>query len=295
MSALTVNRCGIALIQDKGRTGYEHLGVPGSGAFNAQRYRDAVALLDLGNTPVIEIITGTFGATIDTTVQVAVVGDDVAIDINGSAMGPNMVFELDAHAAITITPATTSGPVYFAVRGLTAPTVLGSSATDTMTRLGPDPLRAGTTLDVQLSTDEPYLVGRFLLPRRSGHLRSFTAVPGPHLPLADISFTVTSVARSGVRLRPNSDLASEHSGSIPSLPVVPGAIQVTPSGEVIILGPDAGVTGGYPLMGVLTAAALDNISHLRPGDQLRFRATPADRPPLPAKSSWVVDPVRAFF
>jgi allophanate hydrolase subunit 2 len=42
-----------------------------------------------------------------------------------------------------------------------------------------------------------------------------------------------------------------------SAPVVQGAIQATPSGELIVLGPDHPVTGGYPVVGILDAAACD--------------------------------------
>jgi allophanate hydrolase subunit 2 len=54
--------------------------------------------------------------------------------------------------------------------------------------------------------------------------------------------------------------------------VRPGAVQVTPSGEVIILGPDAGVTGGYPLMGVLPEAEMPLIARLITGDRVTFAA-----------------------
>jgi allophanate hydrolase subunit 2 len=54
-------------------------------------------------------------------------------------------------------------------------------------------------------------------------------------------------------------------------PVLPGAIQVTPAGEAIILGPDGGVTGGYPVVGVVASADLDRLSLLDVGDRIRFR------------------------
>ena len=37
-------------------------------------------------------------------------------------------------------------------------------------------------------------------------------------------------------------------------PMVRGAIQVTPSGEPVVLGPDHPTTGGYPVVGVVIAA-----------------------------------------
>ena len=55
-------------------------------------------------------------------------------------------------------------------------------------------------------------------------------------------------------------------GGLPSFPVVPGSVQVTPSGELVVLGPDAGVTGGYPVVGVLFTAGARRAGAGRPGD-----------------------------
>jgi len=54
------------------------------------------------------------------------------------------------------------------------------------------------------------------------------------------------------------------------MPVVPGAIQLTPDGTVIILGPDGGLTGGYPIVGVIASAHLDRIADLEPAKQVAF-------------------------
>jgi allophanate hydrolase subunit 2 len=54
----------------------------------------------------------------------------------------------------------------------------------------------------------------------------------------------------------------------------PGAVQVPADGQPIVFGPDAPVTGGYPVIGVLTAAALDDAAQLRPGDVVRFVPAP---------------------
>jgi allophanate hydrolase subunit 2 len=80
--------------------------------------------------------------------------------------------------------------------------------------------------------------------------------------------------RIGVRLA-GSPLRRSRPGELPPEPMLPGAIQVPPSGQPIVLFRDAPVTGGYPVIGVLPAAELDRIGQLRPGDRLRFRPVPA--------------------
>ena len=65
-------------------------------------------------------------------------------------------------------------------------------------------------------------------------------------------------------------LVRERSGELPSEPTLPGAIQVPADGRPIIFGPDAPVTGGYPVLAVLTDSAFDAAAQLRPGDTVRF-------------------------
>jgi allophanate hydrolase subunit 2 len=57
-----------------------------------------------------------------------------------------------------------------------------------------------------------------------------------------------------------------------SAPMVRGAIQATPSGQLVVLGPDHPTTGGYPVIAVVRAADVGRLLALRPGAALRFRA-----------------------
>ena len=56
--------------------------------------------------------------------------------------------------------------------------------------------------------------------------------------------------------------------------IVPGAVQVPPSGQPIVLLADHPTTGGYPVMGVVGERDLDRVAQLRPGDRLRLRPVP---------------------
>jgi allophanate hydrolase subunit 2 len=168
------------------------------------------------------------------------------------------------------------GPIYVGVAGLRVEPVLGSASTDTLSHLGPAPLAAGET-----ATTDPELagrpsVGRFVRAEDSFAAQVIRAVPGPHLSLMPSGFVVTAVSRSGVRLRPevvtSEDAPAAAIANLASIPVRPGVIQMTPSGEVIILGPDSGVTGGYPVMGVIPDADLHLMARLLEGDQVRFPA-----------------------
>jgi allophanate hydrolase subunit 2 len=54
--------------------------------------------------------------------------------------------------------------------------------------------------------------------------------------------------------------------------VTEGAIQVTPSGELIVLMAEHQVTGGYPIIATVIEADLPLLAQARPGDTVSFRA-----------------------
>jgi allophanate hydrolase subunit 2 len=55
-----------------------------------------------------------------------------------------------------------------------------------------------------------------------------------------------------------------------------GAVQVTPSGEPIVLGVDSQTTGGYPVVASVIAADCRLIGQLGPGATLRFERVSLD-------------------
>ena len=79
--------------------------------------------------------------------------------------------------------------------------------------------------------------------------------------------------RVGVRLDGPPLPVPEGTGSLPSEAMVPGAIQVPPSGLPVVFGPDHPTTGGYPVVAVVTRAGLDRLAQAAPGTSVRF--TPA--------------------
>lgn len=173
-----------------------------------------------------------------------------------------------------------AGRAYLAVSGgLLAPRLLGSSATCLMGALGPPPLRVGDRVPIgpQLVWDAPAadlaapmsLVSSYVVPpERSASLHF---IPGPHLrPAGRIPAQVLAADRIGVRLgllhRPPA--LSLPPASLASVAVVPGTAQALPNGDLMVLGPDAGTMGGYPVAGVLATADIWRLAHLAPGDRV---------------------------
>jgi allophanate hydrolase subunit 2 len=65
---------------------------------------------------------------------------------------------------------------------------------------------------------------------------------------------------------------------LPSEGATRGAIQVPPNGFPVILGPDHPVTGGYPVIGVVTDEDIDKVAQTRPGQTVRLHWSHPRRP-----------------
>ncbi|MFM7245195.1 MAG: 5-oxoprolinase subunit PxpB [Planctomycetaceae bacterium] len=77
--------------------------------------------------------------------------------------------------------------------------------------------------------------------------------------------------RMGVRLEGQPLGRDRADGSLPSVAVLPGTVQLPPDGQPIILLADAQTIGGYPVIGHVIAADLPLVAQLRPGDVVRWQ------------------------
>ncbi len=78
-----------------------------------------------------------------------------------------------------------------------------------------------------------------------------------------------SVSRVGVRLDAGPFVAVSDE-RLASEGLVPGAIQITPSGEPIVMLANHPTTGGYPVVAVVDPDDLHLVAQARPGAILRF-------------------------
>ncbi|MFM7064109.1 MAG: hypothetical protein ACKO04_11545 [Actinomycetes bacterium] len=273
-----VRAVGLATVQDGGRPGWADAGVPSSGAWHRGRYLAATALLaghpDVSG-PAVELVAGDLDL-------------EVLADTVGAVVGP-ATLEIDGrHAAVgTALPAAAGarwvvrphgrGPVYLVVAGWRPTRVLGSVATDTFSGIGA-PLGPGETLRGCADPDAARRIGTFLLAPPEGPTAApvIRVVPTGSSALVGLAWQVQSVARSGVRMTSGRVVEELRGGLVPaSAPMLPGAVQVTPAGEAIVLGPDGGLTGGYPVIGVVATVDLDLLSLLLPGDTPRLQTVTA--------------------
>jgi biotin-dependent carboxylase-like uncharacterized protein len=264
----------LSTVQDLGRVGYAHLGVSRSGA--ADRAALAAANRLVGNPEAaagIEITFGGLCVELLHAVTVALTGATCAGFDSGAAV------TLPAGAALRLGAPATGLRSYLAVRGgIDVAPVLGSRSTDTLSGLGPPPLAAGDELRIGRTPARPVTGGQ-VAPRPLPD--AVRVVLGPRADwfcpdalrsLLESAWTVTPDSdRIGIRLA-GPALTRARDDELASEPTLPGALQVPPDGHPILLGPDAPVTGGYPVIAVVLSDDLGVVAQLRPGDQIRFTA-----------------------
>lgn len=268
-----VERPGLATVQDAGRPGWAAVGVPRAGAWHQGRYRGATTLVGMHGGPAVELLAGELSLQMHQPTLVAVEGPAVLV-IDGEAAPTRTALAVGTDSRVHVHHRG-PGPVYVAIDGWRPPSVLGSSSTDTFSGLGGEPIAAGHRLMGTPGSIDG--AGRFVRvtedEERPMRVIVTQGVPGPDQSWLSAPWTVTVSSRSGTRMNGGPARAS---GTMPSAPMVIGAIQSTPSGEAIILGPDGGITGGYPVLGVVITADLDRVSTLVAGASVQFTAVTVD-------------------
>nr|WP_110817741.1 5-oxoprolinase/urea amidolyase family protein [Mycolicibacterium peregrinum] len=290
MTTLEVLRTGpLALVEDLGRAGMAHLGVTRSGAADRRSHTLANRLVaNPGEHATIEVMFGGFSARVrGGDVSIAVTGADTDPAVNGIPFGTNSIHHVHDGEVISLGAPHSGLRSYLAVRGgIAVEPVLGSRSYDVMSAIGPAPLRPGDILPVGEHTADLPEIDQAPVASISGDVLELNVVPGPRDDwfvdpdvLIRTNWLVTTRSdRVGMRLvgmpldyrRPDRQLPSEGATR--------GAIQIPPNGFPVILGPDHPVTGGYPVIGVVTDEDIDKLSQARPGQTVRLHWAHPRRP-----------------
>jgi biotin-dependent carboxylase-like uncharacterized protein len=298
----------LSTLQDLGRPGFAHLGVPRSGALDQSSFAAANALV--GNHPQAAVVETTLGGitlrVLDTAIM-AVTGADCDVHVGGVPAPLGTPIRLAAGQVLDVGPAHSGLRSYVAIRGgFDAPQELGSRSTDALSGIGPSPLSDGDYVPVGSwsGLPEPQF-GQRLRSREPNRRASSDSTPADSTPAdstaadstpllvlhatlgprADAftqqaiarftcdSWTVTADSnRIGARL---AGAALEHAAQteLPSEGMVVGAVQVPPSGQPIIFLADHPTTGGYPVIAVVDRAALDALAQAAAGTKVQFEVT----------------------
>ncbi|MBA2946181.1 5-oxoprolinase subunit C family protein [Streptomyces himalayensis] len=281
--AVAVVRAGaLTTVQDRGRHGHAHLGVPRSGALDLP----AAALVNrlVGNAPDAAVLETTLnGCAVRPRcdVDVAVGGAPCTVTVDGRPVPWSAPVRVPAGAVLDVGAAVSGVRSYVAFAGgVAVEPVLGSRSTDLLSGLGPAPLADGNVLplgdpvaararaDVAPQPGPPReLVLRVTLgPRHDwftdAALRTLTTR----------AYLVSSASnRIGLRTD-GPPLQRAVDGELPSEGMVLGAVQVPPDGRPVVFLADHPTTGGYPVIAVVREPDLAAAAQATPGTPVRFVA-----------------------
>ena len=266
-------------VQDLGRSGNAHLGVPRSGALDAPAHRLANRLV--GNdesAATLECLGGQLSFRTRTAVTIAVTGARLPVTVEGRGQEWGNAVLVPAGSLVELGAVTEGLRAYLAVSGgIEVDPVLGSRSTDLLSGLGPEPVSEGDVLPVGRPERAPVPVEAVRTTRPTHELRLWL---GPREDwfeaealdaLAGSSYVVASDSnRIGLRLE-GEPIRWKRKEQLPSEGMVLGGVQVPPNGQPVIFLHDHPTTGGYPVVGVVVPDDLAVCAQLRPGEQVTLR------------------------
>jgi biotin-dependent carboxylase-like uncharacterized protein len=280
----------LTTIQDCGRPGYAHLGVPRSGALDAPAHHRANALA--GNppgAPVLETTLTGVAVIAGCDVTAAVTGATAAVRVDGQPAAAGAPVVLRAGQVLDVGPARPGVRCYVAFSGgLAVPPVLGSASADLLSGLGPARLAAGDVLPLggPAGGADAALAGCRLGEAAAGREpggpdgpAELVIHPGPRYDWLDDPglaalpggrWTV-SPDSNRVALRLAGPPVRRRGGELASEGLVLGGIQALPDGQLVLFLADHPTTGGYPVVAVLDPVSLPACAQARPGTPVTFR------------------------
>lgn len=301
--SVTVLKPGIlATLQDSGRHGYQHYGVPASGAMDLFSHRVANILVgNSGDEATLEITLRGPQLRFEKDALIAICGGDLSPAIGGAAVPEGKVVWVRAGSTLDFGACVAGSRAYLAVHGgFDVPPVMGSRSTYDTARIGGlegRALKKGDVLRFGGATRDAYpALAAALAQSRNGfvfpkwavnqHIEKLgrtpqiaRIIPGRHWEafgaqareaLSGSEFRIAADSnRMGYRLDgPAIEIGRPL--EIVSEAVTFGTIQIPPGGRPIVLMADRQTVGGYPKIAEVASVDLHLLAQLKPGDRLRF-------------------------
>ncbi|MBU1341141.1 MAG: biotin-dependent carboxyltransferase family protein [Proteobacteria bacterium] len=286
MSAIKVlSPGGYTTIQDKGRFGFQNMGIPVSGVMDVFAFMLSNLLVgNPENTAVMELTVMGPSLEITRVMDIALTGATMGIRINDTPVNQWCSLRVKPGDCITIGQVQSGCRAYLAVSGgIKVPQVMGSFSTYVGGKIGGFNGRPLQKNDILETRDIPLLKKVRTIPKQLIPVYSSQAVVrailGPQDDYFDTGietifqseYMVTAKAdRMGYRLQGNTVPIKEGMPkSIVSEPSMPGSIQIPPDQQPIILLVEQTV-GGYAKIATVISSDLPIVAQTTPGDTIKF-------------------------
>lgn len=267
-------------IQDLGRKGYRSYGVPISGAMD--KYSAILANKLLNNDeklPVMEITLTGPKILFEDHSLIVLTGADMSPELNGEALKMNFVYEVKTSDVLSFGALKTGARTYLGVKGgfKTEIKLNSFSYYDGIT--SSEKVQKGERLKIA-SFDTDLHVSSSKIKVKSTHFneKELEVTKGPEFNrltkkhrelLFSKKFKIgTYHNRMGYQL--NNKFPPIKNNEIITSTVIPGTVQLTPSGKLIIMMRDCPTTGGYPRILQLTDIAINQLAQKKENDVFKF-------------------------
>ncbi|HVC37888.1 MAG TPA: biotin-dependent carboxyltransferase family protein [Gammaproteobacteria bacterium] len=265
--------------QDRGRSGFAHLGVPQAGAADSMSLRHANLLVGNGDgSTALEMTLSGPTLRFETNAVIAFAGGRIEPYLDDMPLPMYQSVAIRAGQVLACGPLLTGVRCYLAIAGgFSPPATLASTSSDTFAALGPPVLRTGDRFACEAHSLHQGWYLRF--PPEFPDEITLRVIQGPH----DDWFSPTALAiflAGTFEVRADSDrtglclsgerIHRKNHGELPSQGMVTGAVQIPGDGHPIALLTNHGTVGGYPVIAVVIHADLSRMGQLRAGAKLRF-------------------------
>ena len=267
-------------IQDQGRMGYRHLGVPVSGAMDQKAFDLAHQLL--GKTPDFSCIECTLIGPIlrfHEPCSLVLTGAHMQALVNENPIQNNISIAILPGDVLKLRRATKGLRTYIKInQAIISPVVLGSTSfykpltQDAVLKKGSHLFwikseKVTNKSNARIRWDDSYLLSNDLAVEKGPEFNVLSKAAQQQIFQND--FLINSQNRMGYRI---SSPFSVDPLSMLSGAVRPGTVQITPSGTLLIAGVDGQVSGGYPRIFQLTEEGLNVLVQKKEGDAISFKS-----------------------
>ena len=261
-------------IQDGGRHGYRNIGIPTSGFMDQENAWAANIIVDNDREESLFEITLT-GPTLifNGNYVISITGGDFNPLINELPVKMYQPINVKLGDTLKINNTKNGARCYLAISGgIDVKSIFGSKSF--FSNISESYyLQKGDEIKISNNSNSKILKkNKFKFKLK----KSMDVFKGPEFDLLSIKvkemlfkneFTIRTNSRMGYNLEEKVQIGIK---SIISSPVIPGTIQLTPSGKMIILHRDCQTTGGYPRILQLNKSSLNHLSQIKSNEKIKF-------------------------
>ena len=280
-ASITIQQAGFyTTIQDKGRQGVAHMGVPESGAMDKKALQIANALVNNPeDTAILEYTLIGPVIRFDCKRHFVITGGITEATLDGHPIKNQKVYLAEQGQILKLSKITNGCRGYLSIAG----GILSTSVLNSRSLYPPITKEAiitkGISLSIGKSTYGTAKGARIGSHNTTRYLteKVLEVYKGPEFDLLpdieSIGIQEKAYTISKLWNRMAVQLEETLTHTIPSIqtgPVLPGTVQITPAGRIIILMRDCQTTGGYPRIFQLSEEALNILAQKKQGDIISF-------------------------